>query len=101
MANDFNLCKMVNKKVVNTDDVNNIVSLNEDELDICSKKSYILNIIFILSTLAFFLFFILFCINLYRYINNINNYMFIFLILSILFLISTIITLYFYIKSRK
>ena len=101
MSNDFNFCRMVNKKVVDTESVNDINVNNNDPLDINSKKSYILNIITIIFGLCFVIFFVLFCINLVRYINNINNYMFIFLILSVLSLCSTIFALYFYIKSRK
>ena len=100
MANDFNFCRMVNKKLVNTDNVNDI-NFTNDELEINSKKSYILNVFAILSAISFLIFFVLFCINMFRYINNINNYMFIFLIFSILSLVMTICTLYFYIKSRK
>ena len=104
MANDFNLCKMVNKQVPFTGDVNTINENIKENIDsgyINTKKTYILNILLIINIICFIVFTIIFSINLFRYIHNINNYMFIFLVLSVMFLISSIITLYFYIKSRK
>lgn len=104
MANDFNLCKMVNKQVPYTGDVNNINETIKENIYgnyITTQKTYILNIVLIINVILLSIFVILFSINLFRYIHNINNYMFIFLIFSLVFLISSIVTLYFYIKSRK
>ena len=99
MVNDLNGCKCNNMKKI---DVSGLENDNPNiENKYVSERTYILSIILTFSIILTILFSILFSINLYRYIHNINNYMFIFLILSGLFIVLTIITSYFYIKSRK